>query len=109
LFALQRAQEVFTAQIIGILVNLALGVPMVYYRGIVGAAYASLIGSALKAGLGAWWYAAEIKRWRSELSQPPVESTPEEPPLPTAPKRRKRSLTTVSSVNSADPLPEGAP
>jgi O-antigen/teichoic acid export membrane protein len=62
LFALRGADKVFASQMIGIVVNLALGLPMVEQWGIVGAAYAALIGSTLKAVLGAWWYVNGTRR-----------------------------------------------
>jgi O-antigen/teichoic acid export membrane protein len=60
LFVMQRPDQVFTSHLIGIVVNIALGVPMVHWWGITGAAYATLIGAALKAGLGVVWYLIHV-------------------------------------------------
>jgi O-antigen/teichoic acid export membrane protein len=62
LFALRGADKAFGSQMVGIVVNLALGLPLVERWGIVGAAYASLIGSTLQAVLGAWYYAQGVRR-----------------------------------------------
>jgi O-antigen/teichoic acid export membrane protein len=61
LLVFRRPKEIFTAQVVGIVANLALGVPMVAYWGIVGAAYATFTGSALRAGLIAWWYVQQVR------------------------------------------------
>jgi O-antigen/teichoic acid export membrane protein len=61
LFVMQRPDQVFASHLAGIVVNLGLGLPMVYSWGIVGAAYATLIGAVLKAGLGGYWYFAQVR------------------------------------------------
>jgi len=62
LLIIKRADQSLWSQLAGIGVNLALGVPMVMAWGAAGAAYAALLGSLVKGGLGCWWYAVGIKR-----------------------------------------------
>jgi len=65
LLVIDRASQTFWSQFAGIAVNLALGVPMVAVWGAPGAAYAALIGSALKGGLSSWWYVDGMRRLRN--------------------------------------------
>jgi O-antigen/teichoic acid export membrane protein len=62
LFVMQRPDQVFVSHLVGIVVNIALGIPMVHYWGITGAAYATLTGAALKAVLGMAWYLVQVRR-----------------------------------------------
>jgi O-antigen/teichoic acid export membrane protein len=62
LLIIKRADQSLWSQLAGIAVNLALGAPMVMAWGAAGAAYAALLGSLVKGGLGCWWYAVGIKR-----------------------------------------------
>ncbi len=75
LFVMQRPDQVFTSHLVGIIANLALGLPMVYLWSFTGAAYATLIGTVLKAALGNWWYYLEVRRQlaaqRAGASSPP--------------------------------------
>ena len=76
LFVMQRPDQVFTSHLVGIIANIALGLPMVYFWGFTGAAYATLIGAVLKAVLGNWWYYVEVRQQldgqRAGASPPPV-------------------------------------
>jgi O-antigen/teichoic acid export membrane protein len=62
LFVLHRPDQVFYSHLVGIIINLTLGVTLTRSAGITGAAYATLAGAVLKAGLGLWWYLAEARR-----------------------------------------------
>jgi O-antigen/teichoic acid export membrane protein len=66
---IKRPDQMLWAQLAGIAVNLALGLPMVYQWGAAGAAYAALLGSAVKGGLGNWWYAAGVRRLLNDESR----------------------------------------
>jgi O-antigen/teichoic acid export membrane protein len=61
LFVMQRPDQVFRSHLVGIVVNIVLGIPMVHWWGITGAAYATLIGAALKACLGVGWYLIHVR------------------------------------------------
>jgi O-antigen/teichoic acid export membrane protein len=61
LFVMQRPDQVFSSHLVGIVVNIVLGIPMVHWWGITGAAYATLIGAALKACLGIGWYLLHVR------------------------------------------------
>ncbi len=62
LFVLHRPDQVFFSHLSGIVINLTLGVALVESWGIVGAAYATLGGAAIKAAFGMWWYLSEARR-----------------------------------------------
>jgi O-antigen/teichoic acid export membrane protein len=62
LLIIKRADQSLWSQLAGIGVNLTLGAPMVMAWGATGAAYAALLGSVVKGGLGCWWYAVGVKR-----------------------------------------------
>jgi O-antigen/teichoic acid export membrane protein len=62
LFVLHRPDQVFISHLAGIVINLTLGIALLQSWGITGAAYATLAGAVLKAGLGIWWYLGEARR-----------------------------------------------
>jgi hypothetical protein len=57
------------AQLAGIGANLALGVPMTVLWGAAGAAYAALVGSAMKGALSYTWYVAGVRRLLAESGE----------------------------------------
>jgi O-antigen/teichoic acid export membrane protein len=61
LFVMQRPDQVFKSHLVGIIVNVALGIPMVHWWGVAGAAYATLLGATLKALLGGAWYFSHVQ------------------------------------------------
>ena len=103
LFALRGADKAFVSQMIGIVVNLALGLPMVERWGIVGAAYASLIGSALKAVLAAWWYAQGVRREAALEVAPVIDESPA--PFDRTARNRNRRLVTAGAVAGEEDAP----
>lgn len=62
LLVIKGADKGFWSQLIGIAANLVLGIPMVMRWGAPGAAYAALIGSILKGGLGCYWYISGARK-----------------------------------------------
>lgn len=59
-------QAIFYSQLTGIVVSIALGIPLIVRMGIVGAAYASLAGAAARAVLVAWNYRQAVTDQTSE-------------------------------------------
>jgi O-antigen/teichoic acid export membrane protein len=66
LLVFKRPEQVCASHVAGVAANFALGVPMVVAWGIVGAAYAAFVGSALKAGLVMWWYHRQVSALQAE-------------------------------------------
>jgi O-antigen/teichoic acid export membrane protein len=95
LLIIKRADQSLWSQLAGIGVNLALGAPMVMAWGAAGAAYAALLGSLVKGGLGCWWYAVGIKQLIGD-----AEGVP-----PTALNSRDRGWSAGAGALAA----EGAP
>jgi O-antigen/teichoic acid export membrane protein len=75
LFVMERPDQVFISHLVGIVVNMGLGLPMVYYWGVTGAAYATLIGAVLKAVMGGYWYYAHVHGQRTANDRRFVEGS----------------------------------
>jgi hypothetical protein len=84
------------AQLAGIAANFVLGVPMTVAWGAAGAAYAALVGSAVKGGLSYWWYAGGV---RAQLGESGALGAAGEPPRPTV--LRELPFAAVNSVGLA--------
>jgi O-antigen/teichoic acid export membrane protein len=109
LFVMQRPEQVFKSHLVGIVANLALGVPMVYYWGITGAAYATLIGAILKAGLGGWWYVTQVRRELAEEKPEGVSGVITSPQKSPAPKRARAPRRVPIAPIVVEPSVEEAP
>jgi O-antigen/teichoic acid export membrane protein len=113
LLVFERPKQIFAAQVAGIVVNLALGVPLVAIWGIVGAAYATLAGATLRAGLIAWWYAEEARQ--SLHATADIQETalagelisPAQCALQLAPSTSRRRHARAATPSIADSVPEG--
>jgi O-antigen/teichoic acid export membrane protein len=105
LFALRGPDKAFASQMVGIVVNLGLGLPMVSRWGIVGAAYAALIGSMLKAVLGTWWYAQAVREARRQEMLVPIVDEPAASPR--SPLHSPRLVPALAGV--ADSFAEESP
>ena len=62
LLVLHRPDQVFYSRLAGVVLNMTLGAAFVSQWGIVGAAYATLIGAIVNATLDIVWYQAEARR-----------------------------------------------
>jgi O-antigen/teichoic acid export membrane protein len=71
LLVIKRPDQMLWSQMIGIVANLALGVPLVAAWGATGAAYAALAGAAVKGALSWQWYVAGVRR---QLAAAPIQS-----------------------------------
>ncbi|HEX6962806.1 MAG TPA: lipopolysaccharide biosynthesis protein [Lacipirellula sp.] len=98
LFVMQRPDQVFASHLAGIVVNVALGIPMVHYWGITGAAYATLIGGALKALLGMAWYLVQVRREIGAQRATCVMPTMVGPALERAVSRRTKAVSLAAGA-----------
>ncbi len=102
LLVIKRADHMLWSQLAGIAVNLLLGAPMLWKWGITGAAYAALLGTIVKGGLGCWWYAVGVRRLIAE------QGPSEQPPTSQIATRHERSERSWSS-SPGDLVTEAAP
>lgn len=76
LLVFNRPQAIFYSQLAGIVVSIALGMPMIVQWGIVGAAYASLAGAVARAALVAWNYQQAVAGAPVESRREPYRAVP---------------------------------